>query len=656
MVRTLRAVLAAALLLLAACPRDTTAPVAAITAPAPGDTVSGSVAVDCRATDNRSVRSVEFYVDDTLRGRVTTPSGDVFTWTWDTRPLTPGSHRVLRCIAYDAVGNQGLSDTVGVTVGTQAGTHHSGTVSSPETWSADGNPHFVDSDLAIDAAVTVEPGVRVFVAAGAAITVGARGTGGLAAVGTPDSFVLFTALDTVAGPWRGIDFRAGADSLACRLEYCTISHAGAGSSALVACAGPGITIRNCHLRASRSRGAWATAAFGSFRANSITGCAGLPVRVGLAGLRSVGADNSFTGNARNGVEVGGGFVTASDTWPALAVPLCFTATVTIADTANPLVVIAPGCSLLFADSCRLRVGVARPGGLRADGGYGRIVFSSLSGEPGPGRWGGIEFWEETDSLRTVLRLCTIERAGAGGAAAISLLSSPIALANCTVRDNAALGVYCFSTGPRLFEYNTVTACGGYPLRLPAQYVGRLGPGNVMTGNARDAIAVLGGAIERSTTWRDLGLPYVVSGVIDVGAVNPPTWLIEQGAELQFEPAAGLRVGLSQPGEILAVGTPDSIVFTGLSNVPGAWRGIELHPGCLNTTRIERCRVLYAGGADRGNLLIAGSEPAIVDCEIGWSSNYCVWLLESELDPDSLRARNWLHDWAPEFEDIYEGGR
>ena len=64
----------------------------------------------------------------------------------------------------------------------------------------------------------------------------------------------------------------------------------------------------------------------------------------------------------------------------------------------------------------------------------------------------------------------------------------------------------------------------------------------------------------------------------------------------------------------------------------------------------------AGGADRGNLLIAGSEPTVTGCEIGWSSNYCVWLLESELGPDSLRERNWLHDWAPEFEDIFEDGR
>ena len=27
---------------------------------------------------------------------------------------------------------------------------------------------------------------------------------------------------------------------------------------------------------------------------------------------------------------------------------------------------------------------------------------------------------------------------------------------------------------------------------------------------------------------------------------------------------------------------------------------------------------------------------------------------TELDPDDLRANNWLHDWAPGFDDIYDG--
>ncbi len=656
MVGILRAALAASLLLLAACPGDTEPPDAAIIRPASGDTVSGLVAIDCRATDNRAVRSVEFYVNDTLRARVTASSGDIFTWVWDARTLAPGSRHILRCAAYDAVGNRGLSDTVGVAIGAGGGTRHSGIIAAPETWTAEGNPHFIDADLTVQARVTVRPGVRVYVASGAGVTVGARSGAALVAVGTPDSGIVFTALDTVGGPWRGIEFRAPLDSAACRLEYCTVSHAGAGLPAMVVCRVDGITVNDCALHSSRSRGAWADGGFGSFRRNRIAACAGLPVRLGIGGIRSFGTGNSATGNARDGIEVGGGTVTASDTWPAPGLPLCFTGTVTIAGAANPLVMVAPGCTLLFADTCRLRVGLGRPGGLRAEGDYGRITFSALRTDPGPGGWGGIEFWEATDSLRTGLRFCTVERAGAGGGAAVSLLSAPVALVGCVIRDNAASGVHCFGTGPARFERNTITACGGFPLHIDAGYVGRLGPGNVLSGNARDAVAVTGGAITRLTQWRNPGVPYYVSGIIEVGAADPPTWQIEQGVAMQFERGAGIRVGFGGPGEIVAVGDPDSIVFTGAAAEPGAWRGIELHPSCLNTARLERCRILYAGGAGRGNLLISGCEPRVRSCEIGWSSDYCIWLLDSELDPDSLRAWNWLHDWAPEFDDIYEGGR
>jgi hypothetical protein len=45
-------------------------------------------------------------------------------------------------------------------------------------------------------------------------------------------------------------------------------------------------------------------------------------------------------------------------------------------------------------------------------------------------------------------------------------------------------------------------------------------------------------------------------------------------------------------------------------------------------------------------------PVVTGNEIAWSSNYCVYVVNSEIDPDTLRVDNWLHDWAPGFDDIY----
>lgn len=651
--KAIRSALAFALLALCACPGDTTPPTAAIISPPDGSTVSGLVLVSCQTSDNRSVRAVEFYVNDTLRSRITTDSAGIFTWQWDTRPLDLGSRQTLHCVASDAVGNRGQSNPVVVTIGTTAATSHSGTITTPETWSPADNPHFIAGNLTVESRLTILPGTRIWIAAGTKITVGTRSPAGLDAIGRPDSVIIVTALDSSL-PWRSFEFKD--QTVNSTLEHCSFSHGGADAVAMISCASPLVAIRDCQLRASRSNGIWADSTLSAFERNRISDCAGLPVRVGPAGLSSIGSGNLFAGNHRNAVAVGGGRVTSSDTWPAPGYPLYFTGTVTIAGPARPTIVIAPGCSLLFADTARLRIGLAAPGGLRADGAYGRIVFSSFAAPPGPGRWGGIEFWEQTDSLRSLLRLCTIEYAGAGGSAAVSLVGAPTVISNCIIRASAGDGVQCLGTGPRQFDYNTVTSCGGPPLRLPADRVSALGPGNSLGGNARDVVAVTATPIRQRSEWRNLRIPYAISGVIDVGAAEPATLLIEQGSTLNFEPGAGLRVGYGSSGELIAIGDPDSVVFTGTSTRPGHWRGIELHPGCLNTTRLERCRILYAGGGDRGNLLIAGCEPVVRSCEIGWSSNYCIWLQESELDADSLRHYNWLHDWASGFEDIYDDGR
>ena len=54
--------------------------------------------------------------------------------------------------------------------------------------------------------------------------------------------------------------------------------------------------------------------------------------------------------------------------------------VTVAGTGNPVLTIAPACSLYFADSARLRVGLGLPGTLVADGAGGTIVFTGAVGE------------------------------------------------------------------------------------------------------------------------------------------------------------------------------------------------------------------------------------------------------------------------------------
>ena len=88
-------------------------PVATITAPVNGTTVSGTVAITVNASAGSGVAKVEFYVDGVLK---TTVTGLLpYTYNWDTTTTSNGSH-TLTVTARDAVGNTTTSNPVTVTM------------------------------------------------------------------------------------------------------------------------------------------------------------------------------------------------------------------------------------------------------------------------------------------------------------------------------------------------------------------------------------------------------------------------------------------------------------------------------------------------------------------------------------------------------------
>jgi len=98
-------------------PADTTPPTTAITAPANGATVSGTVAVTASASDNVGVTRVEIYLDSALKATLTSAPS---TWSWNTTTAANGAHAIVSK-AYDAAGNVGTSATVTVTVSNSSG-------------------------------------------------------------------------------------------------------------------------------------------------------------------------------------------------------------------------------------------------------------------------------------------------------------------------------------------------------------------------------------------------------------------------------------------------------------------------------------------------------------------------------------------------------
>lgn len=91
---------------------DTTAPAAAITSPASGATVSGSVSVAIDASDNIGVARVDLLVDGAVRG---SDASAPFAIALDTTAVSNGAH-TLTARAVDAAGNTGSSAAVSITV------------------------------------------------------------------------------------------------------------------------------------------------------------------------------------------------------------------------------------------------------------------------------------------------------------------------------------------------------------------------------------------------------------------------------------------------------------------------------------------------------------------------------------------------------------
>jgi Concanavalin A-like lectin/glucanases superfamily/Domain of unknown function (DUF1929)/Bacterial Ig domain len=92
---------------------DTTPPSVALTAPAAGASVTGTIAVSASASDNVGVAGVQFKLDGANLGAEVTVAP--YTVNWDTTSVADGSHS-LTAAARDAAGNVATSVPVTVTV------------------------------------------------------------------------------------------------------------------------------------------------------------------------------------------------------------------------------------------------------------------------------------------------------------------------------------------------------------------------------------------------------------------------------------------------------------------------------------------------------------------------------------------------------------
>jgi len=358
----------------------------------------------------------------------------------------------------------------------------------------------------------------------------------------------------------------------------------------------------------------------------------------------------------------GGYVDTSETWSPRGNPHIVDSTVTFRSSA--WLTIEPGCIVKF-DTGYLAFGTYGASGLTAVGtAAAPILLTSNRAAPAPGNWGGINFGAQLIT-GTRLSYCTIEYGGYnsdnGAAIAVGGSSRVDEISNCMVRQSGRFGVYCGdNSGFGVFRSNQVTSNRGYGIHVGPQMAELLDDGNVLSGN--DSLGVeLYGRLSVSTTWPELGVPYVISDVYVYDSTSNPVLTIESGTEIRFKNLGRLRignVGVPIPARIVADGTSGRIKFTSAaaSPAPGNFYGVYVYGNQIGESEFKSCDFSYGGQNGDCLLYVKNSNPVITGCDFGYSAGWGIsFKTASAPDTMALKAANTFHDntlgnikWVPPF--------
>jgi hypothetical protein len=226
----------------------------------------------------------------------------------------------------------------------------------------------------------------------------------------------------------------------------------------------------------------------------------------------------------------------------------------------------------------------------------------------PTPWGRLRIQGGAVTLNTT----TIAGAGSSAGAtlpAVSLSAGTLNIQGLQITSSVGLGLEV--TGGAIDPTSTtltVSGAGAAPVSIPANMVGQLPVGSY-TGNATDEIVVPIGVVSVSQTWRNVGVPYHISGglgaTLNVTApIGVAVLTIDPGTTLRFDPDTGMRIDpvagkqTAASGALHAVGLgTQPITFT--AAIPSQpWMALFFGGAIDANTQISQARIEFAGGADQ----------------------------------------------------------
>ena len=496
-----------------------------------------------------------------------------------------------------------------------------------------------DVSVRTGATLTIEPGVVIEFAAGAAMTV----NGVLSAVGTAELPISFTSAQATPGYWDGVYF-SSTDSVDNVLDHVIIENAG---TVVTSGTQPGslvlynsrLRLRNSVIRAGSGVGlAMRSPTLDDFSGNVITQNALGAVNVDTSALGQLKGTlpSTFTGNTVDAILLDGDTVSTAQTWPALDVPYLMNGTATISGTASiPVnVAVEAGAKFRMAKDASLRVNGANSS-LNAKGATGQeIVFSG--DQATRGYWKGIYF-TNSDNINNLLDHVVIEHAGTittGSSAdlpgSLVIYTSRVQIKNTIVRLGSGVGLTLRDPTLDAFAGNTFTQNTQGAACLYAAEIGQLAgsPPSSFAGNEASYVLVNGDTVSTAQAWPALDVPYLLRGDVAVGAALT----IAPGATLVFQQDVYMNVNSS--GSLTAqgqAGAGQQITFTGELAQAGSWGGIWFSSTKMPTNILDYVSVSYGGGRATGsssrfpaNIYVYGSQVTVTNSTISNSANYGIF--------------------------------
>nr|MBP7678076.1 right-handed parallel beta-helix repeat-containing protein [Thermoanaerobaculia bacterium] len=372
---------------------------------------------------------------------------------------------------------------------------------------------------------------------------------------------------------------------------------------------------------------------------TITGNGGAAIALYLGAVLEGLTGLTVGGNGSNVVWYRTREISSNERWKSFGLPYLLTdGWFYVRGASSPVLTIEPGVEVRFNGGIGMSIGDQQPGGLVAVGTLEKpIKFTSNAATVAPRQWRGLYFGAQTSS-GTRIENGVIEGAGEGGDGGVMVVGGAPALRAVTVRRNgaSAIRVYggaptiagCLLQGSRDWDALGLDARGGTLSLMDTTITGNAGAaialylgavlegltGLTVGGNGSNVVWYRTREISSNERWKSFGLPYVLTdGWFHVRGASSPVLTIEPGVEVRFNGGLGMSIGSQQPGELVAVGTPERpIKFTSnaATVAPRQWRGLYIEPQSSAGTRIENAVIEGAGEGGDGGVMVDGGAPAL----------------------------------------------